>query len=707
MENSKGFTLIETMIAVSIGGMVAAGGITAATEVINKDRQEKTGNEFIEIINAIESRLLIDGYLESNWNKTSWNNSNEVVGDLFREQLIAPNANCSTGSWLPQDASNNEAKLMDCLFWEKIPFDMSLSAKIDKDSLSFVNKFEMILTFNSQEHFKENFTDLQRALFKAKTNDSSETSGNHSYTFIDLSNKQDITNSRCIALENNCGVSLSYNRAGSFEYLRADGGNSMLDSHLTFIDGGTGTPLTCSKWTNDADDNSGVWSQELVEECGIGIYEETGVASAVDVVADNGSFKSVVLDEECIAYEWNGSNVVDNGKRTPCGMVDDGTEIYQVIPTLNSQAIIAVSAKVDDIETDMISSDISSTGTLSVSDTANITTSNIQVANINSLVADVVVSKDLTVQNTLKAILIDSDTGFTQFDSAAIFTQDTDMQKLTATTIDTNILSVGLIEGKSLDSQGSPTANVNGNLSASKNLIAENGGLMTAGKAGVRSGIESSGITVYYSCRSDEKGMIRHDSNTGEPIFCNGSNWQLVSEGADDVPFGTIVMTLSSPVHTYEDTGWINLEGTSIGSSYITRMGCDRSKLSAEFGSHLPDLRGLFVRGASYQTMYTKYQNPNTMQVEYGNKNFGSNYYAGRKSTGYMQRMVGKVNTDDRSARWTEGLYDDRYNGNKGGAKGTDGSSRDLIQDNNRVVNTNTHETAPAHITAYYMMRCR
>lgn len=699
MKNEKGFTLVETLIAVSIAGVLSTGAIKFAIDELEKDKQEKAGNEFVKIIGAVENRLLLDGFSESHWNQNEWKNTNEVINNLLREQLIAADANCSTGSWEPQDAEQKNAKLVDCLIWNKMPFDMQAKAELKKDSAGFVESFELILNFKDKAHFEKEYQNLQRSLFKARVKDTSDSSSNHSYSFVDLNTKTDISNTQCINLDKDCSVMISYNRAGSFDYVRTDGSNSMLDSHLSFIDGSAGSGLTCAKWTNDKDDNSGAWIQTLDEDCGIGIYKQTGVPAAVDVVADNGSFKSVVLDEECILYEWNGTNVVDSTKRSPCGMVDNGSTMYQVIPNLNSQAIIALSAKLNDLDSKAIQTDQFD------ANEATLKSAKIQVANIDSLVSKVAVVDDMEIINTLKTALIDSSTGTTTFNSSAIFTQDTDMQRLTATEIETpnvfatnietaTINGVKLSNGYHTDIRSVSDIETTGEIKA-KNFVSGSVELFDA-----------NGKETSQYCISEGKGAISTDKRTGRLLYCSGTYWKAASEyGEDSAPFGSIMLVPFNPANMIKD-GWLELRGQSIINSSIINN-CDTDKLKSVFGTKIPDWQGLFVRGAGIQYLDVKWWSRRDQVSKTSSKIFGYSSVANRKSSGYMQNIEGRFNTDDRSARNPKGVFRNEWNPSSGGADGGDSSTYDVIFDNSKIVRAHAHETAPAFVTAHYVMKCK
>ncbi|MGM6330466.1 hypothetical protein ABLB26_10235 [Vibrio parahaemolyticus] len=62
-------------------------------------------------------------------------------------------------------------------------------------------------------------------------------------------------------------------------------------------------------------------------------------------MADTGTFKNVVLDKLCKVYQWNGLEVADAGYSTPCGITNNGTEIFQITNRIIANELETVNIK--------------------------------------------------------------------------------------------------------------------------------------------------------------------------------------------------------------------------------------------------------------------------------------------------------------------------------------------------------------------------
>lgn len=337
---SNGFTLIETLVGISIGGAAIMGGMSLFQQEMDSNKRDSVATEIRSILSGVENRFLIDGFNVSTWSKTSWSNTNSVQQDLLKKQLIARDNGCGKASgWVPSLNDKLDVKLVPCSLWEKVPYGMELSAELKSDSTNFVENFNLILSFKDSHtdpnHFKENVKDMIN-ISKHFRKQSTTGEGTYSLGVIDKRTGVDITSVQCINIGDNCALLANYNRAGASEYLKADGSVAMIGEHFKFIESRGQSPLTCVRWFKTP---SNTWDKELNEECGIGIYETTGQPAAVDVVVKNGTFENIVLEQECKNFEWNGTTVIENGK-SPCGMTKDGSEYYQVIDNIEAKTAV-------------------------------------------------------------------------------------------------------------------------------------------------------------------------------------------------------------------------------------------------------------------------------------------------------------------------------------------------------------------------------
>lgn len=360
----KGFTLFESLLVVTLLGSVSIGVIMNQIDNNKQINKIRFLEEASSIIKAVDNRIAIDGYDPDLWGKLSWNNEEDIVNNLINGELTSRNiSNCTGGTWNPSMNSESDTKLIECGLWkERKKTGEKMSAQIRVDSSGFIQGFDLYIDFIDVNKFKENFQNIKYALNRLNTGKSQELSGIHMNHLVSQTTRNNIETYQCVSDPTNCGIKLSLERSGGNEYLRADGGNSMIGDHLSFIESKGESPLKCIRWSNTIRDGSGVWSMVDAEDCGIGIYEKTGQPVMVETVTDTGTFKNILLDQNCHYYRWNGSNVVNTGTTKPCGMSNDGSEIYQVIPnisveTLNAETIYGSGVYTKSLIADTISGD--------------------------------------------------------------------------------------------------------------------------------------------------------------------------------------------------------------------------------------------------------------------------------------------------------------------------------------------------------------
>lgn len=343
----NGFTLAESIIALSVLSLITVGVVSNMAETNDKDDAIIFMDEAMNVVSAVDQRLNIDGFNSTLWTTTNWNNENEVVGNLIQRTLTS-NAitGCANGEWIPANPEMNELSIINCNQWDgRRPDGMEMSAQLGVDAVGFVDNFEFLITFEDDDSFIENFQDMKVGYNYINGLPYNELA---SLFFIDLVNvttRDEITTSECLNQASNCGIRLSLERSGGYEYFRIDGTASMIDTNITFVETKGDAPLRCLRWVQN---NAGVWgSTPLNEDCGVGIYSETGSPVAADIVVDNGTFENVLLslENECNVYTPSAnvsSDVVNISRTSPCGTLEDGT-IIQVVNNTSQEMTLAES----------------------------------------------------------------------------------------------------------------------------------------------------------------------------------------------------------------------------------------------------------------------------------------------------------------------------------------------------------------------------
>lgn len=341
MYNSKnkiiyGFTLIETMAAVTIMGGLGAAGLKSLVESNERDRAIQFSNEIKSVLNGVDTKLAIDGYDRSTWTKESWTTSNSVIDDLLAKELSSRDGKCK-GDWIPANPNYNKVQPLNCKLWSNgIKNKMVAKAYINIDPNDFVEKFTMEMTFSNQKDFEDQFKNL--SIIRKKLEASGEgKSGTHEYEYFDKTNNNYLTTTECISISEDCGLRVSLNRLAGNSYINQNGNDAMINSHLKFADSiaNMDSPLKCMRWAED--ELTGVWSATSLN-CGIGIYE--GGAEMVEVNVDGVSTEYVALGKMCDTFSFDAATnkVIKTDDGSPCGMFNDGSVVQVVDSSIANSA---------------------------------------------------------------------------------------------------------------------------------------------------------------------------------------------------------------------------------------------------------------------------------------------------------------------------------------------------------------------------------
>lgn len=334
----KGFTLFESMIALSIVGAAAAGVMTYTAEENNRENASVFIQELSHILKAVDNRLYVDGYHADRWSSLSWNDFDSISSDLIDGELNASTNNkCPSGSWNPSFRDQEELSIIPCNMWKNKSYNYITSAEMTTDVNNYIQDFEIIVDFETTPDLSEDIKAFRAAMLGIFAENDPSSAGNHYISFVNgLDTNNEWTTAECLNDLDNCQLKASFHRAGGAEYLRSDGGNSMvgLDAHLSFVESKEQAPLQCMKWTR----NGTGWRLEGSVDCGIGLYEDSPVA--VELAVELGGFDEIYmeLDRLCDVFEVNNDDkVVRSPNQSPCGFhsmenaAGDGEIMVQVV----------------------------------------------------------------------------------------------------------------------------------------------------------------------------------------------------------------------------------------------------------------------------------------------------------------------------------------------------------------------------------------
>lgn len=325
-----GFTLMEVITVLTIGTT----GMLVVKDVVQENHQEAMNEETVRnitsIVDAVDYRLAIDGYNTDNWSSSSWEGS-EGLSDLITSELNQADA-CEGGSWTPEIGNPNvKESLVSCdTFGEnKLDQDYTFSAELETDSNNFIDSFNVLLRFNSEESFSDNFVHLKMGLNKSLTSNDKKMSGYTTTQLVEAADPNNIlTSQECIELREGCAIKALYERQGKGSFVRSNLDSVIYNSSLSFVVNAGDAPLDCARWKSDG---SGNWEMSDIsdENCGIGLFD--GEPLVVEVNVETGTFENIALNKQCAIYEWGSSGLVNSGRLSPCGVFNNGTEIVQVL----------------------------------------------------------------------------------------------------------------------------------------------------------------------------------------------------------------------------------------------------------------------------------------------------------------------------------------------------------------------------------------
>ncbi|WP_274878774.1 hypothetical protein [Vibrio harveyi] len=359
----NGLTLVEMLGVLALTGVGTVALMDMGKDNLSNENKQIAADNIVYVMEAFDKRISEDGYDASLWNHRSWSKNSEVLTDLFDKQL-----GLNIGS---------------------IPLNLSATGNLKADNANFVDEFELVLGYTTEKEFESNkkvFTALEYELSgKAITS----LSGDVEFGYYHKSTNANLSRVECSVLKSDCVLKASWFRYGGKEYINADGSNSLVGEHLTFIEGYGQAPLKCIRWSEQTISGVKQWNKETIEECGIGIYKKIDEPLLVELNANTLLANSVMLDKQCVIFDHNGTKVVDTGKISPCGMLNNGTDVVQVVETTMAENSIynqfySENSNINQLITDKIVTEHIEVNTIKVSGLTTIKDLIVQSATLNN-----------------------------------------------------------------------------------------------------------------------------------------------------------------------------------------------------------------------------------------------------------------------------------------------------------------------------------
>lgn len=383
--NKKGFTLIESMVAVSVSALIAIGGTTYLLSKAKDSKIDAISSKMVKIVSAVDQRVYIDKYDIGLWPPTTSYVTTTQVNKFLTREFIAKTASCGDpiNGWVPEIKDPSDAnevaykeglKLVPCDVWggTATEFGMTATARFDGTATEIRN-VNFFFRFDKDEDFEENFLNLKKILKKTKELDGKNITGSHNYLFVDMSKakpeEHSFTALECLAAKSNCGFLAQYSAdGGGVEYLDVTGANSMINSKIDFVEIEGGDVINdCMTFEFDA--GTGSWNAVNAIDCGIGI-DPTKSAPFVEADVYALSAEKIFLNKTCTMSFGGVINQV------PCGIFNDAStagggnapHAIAVLDELQAEEAFVNMLNVDEITTNTLNVD----GTMTVDGTTEI-----------------------------------------------------------------------------------------------------------------------------------------------------------------------------------------------------------------------------------------------------------------------------------------------------------------------------------------------
>lgn len=345
-KRNKGFTLLESILALSIFGIMLTGGLKVTSDFVKDANIDNHANLPLKIIKAVDRRVEIDGYGFSLWSGLPQGlNTDEVLEFAEKAFISRYNNECGrSDGWEPVIEESRNEKLVPCNIKEQEFRYYDFQIKMDQNNEGSLMNFDIIMRLNSEFNMIDDklLNNHKSVLNKLKSDQPDLKAGSFLARFSNFNDlTQEISVSDCSLLGNDCVIKASWVSDGYSESLRLDGTNNMIKDTISFSEHYYSANLECLLW--EYDDN-GNYVLNNTADCGIGVYNKTlkPVLATVDAnVKDTSFFEPIILKEMCIKYEQDANGYLVANGTTECGLFtgENGTKkVIQVVEKMQADA---------------------------------------------------------------------------------------------------------------------------------------------------------------------------------------------------------------------------------------------------------------------------------------------------------------------------------------------------------------------------------
>ena len=395
MKIKKGYTLIESLIAITLISFSATTIMGYGIEKINELKIKKIGSEMNELLKGIDVRLFIDGYNSNYWEQKSWNKKSNI-DDLIQKELQGINSICKTGTWKPLN-KEFDLSLVDCELLKNNKFNININFILKDKKIKDVN---MGYSFENDKLFEQYFKDYKFAFDYAIINKPFLKSGYSSYGYKNKKTNKEIDLMTCTKLKSDCSFNITLEKKSKSELLMKNGNNSIVNAEITFKYDKFKEKELCKYLKNE----NGNWVNKE-KECGIGLND-----NSISVTTKSGTFKKVLLTEKCKTFKSINGKIVDTGILVPCGyMTDEQTgKTIQLVNDIHTNEIFVVELNIEKIKGKQLKTNEIIAKEINISDI--LTTNSLMTNQIESFellitdggfINDLIISKDFELEELI------------------------------------------------------------------------------------------------------------------------------------------------------------------------------------------------------------------------------------------------------------------------------------------------------------------
>lgn len=337
----NGLTLIESMLSITLITIMILGTFLFFTQRQEKQQAKKFGNDVILVLNAIDKKMQLDVYSTDSWKSESWDNNNDFLEKLIKEELRTANSSCGVAEGWQTDLVLEPLTLIPCNRWSgsKIPFKLNVKAEFTKDLNSeggyIIDTFKIDYFFNNDIDFEKNvntFLNVKKALDKYEHTKNITV---HTYDFFNINSNEYLTLNECLDAKSKCGLRTQIELFSgiSTDKLRLDGKNTLM-GEIDFNDNNK-----CTEWVYE----DSAWKSNKIE-CKIkGGFDSDSIVEAK--INNTTITDRVALEKICEVFEIDETTdemfIDTDTKKVPCGITKEGTIITSGFDKINSNIVLS------------------------------------------------------------------------------------------------------------------------------------------------------------------------------------------------------------------------------------------------------------------------------------------------------------------------------------------------------------------------------